>query len=377
MKTVVRDIENDIIDRLPKGKVIVILGPRRIGKTFLLDQILKKINEEFLFINGEDLMYNELLQKRSIVSYEQLLGNKKLLIIDEAQKIQNIGSVLKLMIDNIKGIKIIATGSSSFDLSNRVGEPLTGRQYIFILYPFAQSELKEHEDFISTHSLLSQRLVFGSYPEVVFMKDRTDKTEYLLNIVNSYLMKDLLELENIKSSEKLYQLLKLLAFQIGSQVSFNELSVKIGLSVKTIERYLDLLSKVFVIFRLGAFSRNLRKEISRSSKYYFYDNGIRNALINNFNDVNLRDDIGKLWENYMINERIKYQSYNYLFTNNYFWRTYDKQEIDWIEEKDGKISAYEFRYSDNKVKIPGGWKKNYPATEYKVITKDNYLDFIT
>jgi len=377
MKTIVREIEKKIITKLPKGKVIVILGPRRVGKTFLINQIISKVNEEYLLINGEDLIYNELLQKRSIASYGQLMGNKKLLIIDEAQKIQNIGSVLKLMIDNIEGIKIIATGSSSFDLSNRTGEPLTGRQYIFYLYPFSQSELNQYENFITTNSMLTERLVYGSYPEIVLMKDRTEKKEYLLNIVNSYLMKDLLELENLKSSEKLYQMLKLLAFQTGSQVSFNEISLKVRLSVKTVERYLDLLSKVFVIFRLGSFSRNLRKEITRSSKYYFYDNGIRNALINNFNDETSRDDTGKLWENYLVSERIKYQSYNYLFTNNYFWRTYDKQEIDWIEEKDGKISAYEFKYSDNRVKIPGGWKNNYPDSEYRVITKNNYLDFIT
>ena len=306
-----------------------------------------------------------------------MIGNNNILIIDEAQKINQIGRILKLMIDELEGLKIIVTGSSAFDLSHQVGEPLTGRKFTFMLFPIAQCELLQQENLLQTRSNLEERLIYGSYPEIFNHTALEDKTDYLSELVNSYLFKDILVLDNIKNSSKLINILRLLAFQIGMEVSINEIARQIGLNKGTIEKYLDLLSKVFVIFKVEGFSRNLRKEISKSSRYYFWDNGVRNYLISNFNTMTIRNDIGQLWENYIISERLKFQNYNQLHVNNYFWRTYDKQEIDWIEERGGKIFAYEIKYNKNKVKIPGAWKTAYPEADFKVINKDNYLEFIT
>jgi uncharacterized protein len=377
MDSLDRGVFTRIIKKLIPNKVIVIIGPRRVGKTVLIKQILEKAEEPYILLNGEDITTIELLQKRSTAHYKRILGEVKLLAIDEAQQIPEIGKILKLMIDEIKGLKIIVSGSSAFDLENRTGEPLTGRKTTFHLFPLAQMEFAKIENLIQTKENLEDRLIFGSYPEIIQYTSSEEKTEYLKEIVNSYLLKDILLFENLRSSIKILNLLKQVAFQVGSEVSMDELGKKVGISKNTVERYLDLLSKVFVIYRLPGFSRNLRSEVTKSSKWYFYDNGIRNALIANLNPLNLRDDIGKLWENYLLSERIKHQHYSGMLVNNYFWRTYQQQEIDLIEEKGGKLYASEFKWNPKaKSKIPSAWKAAYPDATYEVIDTDNYLDWI-
>lgn len=378
MQYLSRAIFDKFLQKLIPNKVVLLLGARRIGKTVFINKVIEKLKEPYLLLNGEDITTAEILKKRSIQNYKRLLGNKKVLIIDEAQKIPEIGNILKLIVDEINGIKIIVTGSSTFDLNNQIGEPLTGRKLTFNLYPFAQMEFSKIENLIQTKDNLEERLIFGSYPELLQYSTREEKTEYLKEIVNSYLLKDIFALEKIRSSSKLFDLLRLLAYQIGKEVSYHELGTQLGMSKNTVERYLDLLSKVFVIYKIQGFSRNLRKEVTKSSKWYFYDNGIRNTLIANHNPINLRNDAGELWENYLLTERIKYQNYTGMLVNNYFWRTYQQQEIDWIEEQGGKLHAYEVKWSSNKkVKVPTAWSQSYPKASFEVISPDNYLDWIT
>jgi uncharacterized protein len=363
-----------------KGKVILIYGPRRCGKTTLISQYIKEINSKFLLVNGEDILVHNYLSSRSIQKLKDFIGDNKILIIDEAQKIQEIGSNLKLIIDHIPDISIIATGSSSFDLARFTGEPLTGRKFTLKLFPLSQLELSVIEQNIETKQNLEKRLIYGSYPEVLLKDEYSEKERYLREIISSYLYKDILEMDGIRHSDKIVKILQLLAFQIGKDVSLNEIGSQLGISKNTVERYLDLLEKSFVTFRLSAFNRNLRKEISKSPRFFFYDNGVRNALINNFNPLNLRDDVGMLWENYIIIERIKKQEYSELWANNYFWRTYDKKEIDFIEERQGSLNGYEVKWGLSqmtKIKVPKDWQKNYPNSTYTVINRDNYLAFIT
>lgn len=377
MKYLKRAIFDNFIKKLAPNKVIVLLGGRRTGKTIFIEQVIKSLKEPYLLLNGEDITTSDILKKRRVENYKRLLGKKKILIIDEAQKIPEIGAVLKLMVDEIKGIKIIATGSSTFDLTNKLGEPLTGRKITFNLYPLAQMEFSKSEDLMQTTENLEDRLIFGSYPELMHKISREEKAEYLKELVNSYLLKDVLIFEKIQNSSRLVDLLRLLAFQIGKEVSYHELGRQLGLSKNTVERYLDLLSKVFIIYKVKGYSRNLRKEVTKSSKWFFYDNGIRNTLIANHNVLGLRNDIGELWENYLLSERIKFQSYKNVLVNNYFWRTYDQQEIDWIEEREGKLFAFELKWGKGKkVKVPSAWKEAYPEGEFKVIDPDNYLDWI-
>jgi uncharacterized protein len=358
-------------------KVLIIYGPRRSGKTTLLKHLLEKITEKNIFVTGDDITIQEYLSSQSLEKLKSFIGDKKLIIIDEAQRIKNIGLNLKLIVDNIPNVKIIATGSSSFDLSKMIGEPLTGRKFTFKMFPIAQLELNNIQTIAETEAKLEERLIFGSYPEVITTINREQKIIYLREIVNSYLYKDILELDGIRNSDKILKLLQMLAFQIGKEVSYTELGTQLGMSKNTSERYLDLLEKSFVIFKLRGFNRNLRKEISKNPRYYFLDIGIRNALINNFNLLSLRNDIGMLWENYIIAERIKKQEYLNLASNNYFWRTYSKQEIDFVEERDGSLYAYEIKWKDDKMKVPLEWKNNYPNSHFEVITKNNYLKFIS
>jgi len=372
-----RSVQEKIQEKLNSGKVILLLGARRTGKTFLIKQIIKNINLPYLLLNGEDFQVAAKLENKSISEYKQLVGNNKLLIIDEAQKIKDIGNILKLMIDEISGLTIMATGSSVFDLTQKLGEPLTGRNINFKVFPIAQYELKNTENVIETFSNLEQRLILGSYPELFSLPGYTEKQEYLSELVNSFLLKDILELDSIKNASKILNILRLLAFQVGSEVSFSEIGQKVALSRNTVERYIDLLEKTFIIYRLGGFNKNLRKEISKNSKYYFWDNGIRNAVISNFNPLSLRNDVGQLWENYVISERLKYLTYQRISTNVFFWRTYDQQEIDWVEERGGMLLAFEIKYIQNKVKIPVAWKEAYPESEFAVISKENYLGFIS
>jgi predicted AAA+ superfamily ATPase len=367
---------DNLVELLQPGKVIVIYGPRRCGKTTLLRKMIECIGEEHIVSDGEDITVQDYLSSCSIEKLKRFVGNKKLLVIDEAQKIRDIGLNLKLIVDNVPGIKIVATGSSSFDLANQVGEPLTGRKYTLKMFPLAQMELNKVESPPETDSLLESRLVYGSYPEVVLIKEDASKVLYLKELISSYLYKDILELDGIRHSDKILRLLQLIAFQIGKEVSYNEIASQLGMSKNTVKRYLDLLEKCFVVFRLKGFSRNLRKEISKNSRYYFYDNGVRNALINNFNQVDLRNDIGMLWENYIIMERMKKQEYTMSLANNFFWRTYDGKEIDLVEEREGKLFGYEVKWTDKKKKKPREWLETYKNSEYSVINKKNYLDFI-
>jgi predicted AAA+ superfamily ATPase len=371
-----RELQERIEARLISGKVILLFGPRRVGKTILISEILKKYAGRTLVMNGEDATTIALLAEQSISNYRNLLNNIDLLVIDEAQNIQGIGNILKLIVDEVTGIKVIASGSSSFDLLNKAGEPLTGRSYSFRLLPISQSELSATENILETHQNLEERLIFGSFPEVITLTDHAMRKEYLMDIVTAYLLKDLLNLEGLRNANKLRDLLALLAYQVGNEVSLAELGSQLGLSKNTVEKYLDLLSKVFVIYRLGGYSGNLRKEISKNSKWYFYDNGIRNALIGNFNPLAIRQDAGLLWENYLISERMKKKLYKPELTDFYFWRTYDAQEIDVIESDADSLKAYEIKWKDKKSKIPAAWQKNYPNATFNTINQGNYLSWI-
>ena len=360
------------------NKVLLLLGARRVGKTELIKKYLSNIpKENYLHLNGEDIQDAELLKERSVANYKRLLSKSKLLVIDEAQNIPEIGLILKLIVDSIEGIKVIATGSSVFDLANTLGEPLVGRKNTLYLFPLAQIEFSLQENFKQTTENLEKRLLFGAYPELEQYPDWQEKEEYLFEIINSYLLKDILVFEGIKNSDKILALLRLIAFQVGKEVSLQELGNQLQISKNTVEKYLDLLSKVFIIFKIEGFSKNLRKEITKSSRWYFYDNGIRNAIINNFNRLENRTDVGDLWENYLATERIKKQNYQKIKTTNYFWRTYDQQELDWLEEKADSLAGFEFKWNERrKSKIPTAFAKAYPEATFKVINKQNYLDFI-
>lgn len=371
-----RELQERIEARLSPGKVILIFGPRRVGKTFLINEIVKQSSDRKLILNGEDTISLALLAERSIANYRNLLNNIDLLIIDEAQNVPEIGKVLKLIVDEVQQVKVIASGSSSFDLLNKTGEPLTGRSYSFFLFPISQRELSGVENRLETRQNLELRLVYGSYPEIVTMKDNALRTDYLKELVNAYLFKDLLSLDGIRNAGKLRDILTLLAFQTGNEVSMTEIGSQLGLNKNTIDKYLDLLSKVFIIHRLGGYSSNLRKEISKNSKWYFYDNGIRNALISNFNPLSIRQDAGQLWENYLISERLKKRHYQSEPVNFHFWRTYDGQEIDLVETGIDSLKAFEIKWKDKKVKIPGAWQRAYPIAPFTNINPENYLDWI-
>ena len=370
-----RAIENQIFELLGSNKVILILGTRRVGKTFLVNRIRERFEGKLLAFNAEDFDVQELLRKRSAANYQRIVGDANLLLIDEAQAIPEIGMVLKLMIDTQPQLTILATGSSSFDLVNTTGEPLTGRQYPFKLYPVAQMELDQ--DPVTIRASLEERLVMGSYPEVFQFKTVKQKETYLKELAKSYLLKDILAYADIKHSAKLVDLLRLIAFQVGSEVSYHELSQKLGINKITVEHYLDLLQKVFVLFKLPSYSTNQRKEIAKGSKWYFYDNGIRNALIQDFRPVTLRNDMGMLWENYIISERLKRNAYKDEDRQMYFWRNYNQQEVDLVEYFAGKLSAMEIKYGDSKRKgKPNAFHQAYPDAEFHLIDRDNYLDFI-
>lgn len=371
-----RLLEQQIEKQLGLQKVILLYGTRRTGKTTIIESIAAKHRSDTLLLQGEDMQVASLLQQRTVSNYQQLIGDKKILIIDEAQAVPQIGKILKLMIDTIKGITIIVTGSSSFDLVNNTGEPLVGRNIIYYLFPIAQAELASTEDRVGTLRNLEQRLIFGSYPELWHLNDNQERENYLKQLVNSYLLKDLLTLENVKGADALFKLLQLLAWQIGSQVSTVELGNSLQLNKKTVERYLDLLSKVFIIYPLSGYSSNLRKEVTKSKKWYFYDNGIRNALINNFSPLTSRNDIGQLWEQYVLAERIKYNSYRGYQPGYFFWRTYDGQEIDFLELQNQQLKAFECKWQHHSVKKPVAFTKAYPEADFIIIDQTNYLDWI-
>lgn len=372
----VRELSNLILNKLQPNKVVILYGARRVGKTMLVKEILANVNEPILRLNGDDINVHDKLSIRSIENYKQILGTYKLLYIDEAQKISEIGLKLKLMIDEIEGLRIIISGSSSFDIHKNAGEPLTGRKYTFTLYTLSENEYTQIENNINKMDKVRERLVFGNYPELLHLPDRQDKVDYLNEMISSYLLKDILVYEHIKNSQKIFNLLRLIAFQIGGEVSLQELGIQLGISKNTVEKYLDLLSKVFILHKVEGFSRNLRKEITKNSRWYFLDNGIRNAVIANFNPLQARNDIGALWENYMISERLKYQEYRRISSNNYFWRTYEQQKIDWVEERDGSLFGYEFKWKEEKVKIPTQWKSAYPDASFELININNFSEWL-
>ena len=341
-----RSIQSIFEKNLRPNKVLMLIGPRRVGKTTFIRNYLKAFKaEEILKLNGEDVLDAALIQERSVANYSRLLEGKKLLVIDEAQHIPNIGMILKLIVDTIEGIRVIASGSSAFDLHQQAGEPLVGRMSTLNLFPLGQLEYSKVEDFKTTQENREERLIFGGYPELSQYSEWKDKEAYLYQLMNDYLLKDILKVDGVRNSHKLYSLLRLIAFQIGKEVSLEELGRQLGMSKNTVERYLDMLSKVFVVYRISGFNRNLRKEIVKNNRWYFYDNGVRNALIQNFNKLDLRADVGELWENYLAAERIKFQNYTQLHCTNYFWRTYDQQELDWVETEGDTIRRYEFKYN--------------------------------
>lgn len=375
-----RTLYKEFKRRVKPQKVLILLGARRVGKTELIKKFLSELKpEEYQLHNGEDQNTWQLFADRSVKNYKRLLGNIKLLVIDEAQKIPDIGAKLKLMVDSIEGLSIIATGSSVFDLTNKLGEPLVGRASTLHLYPLAQMEFGLLENHFETTVNLEERLIFGSYPELQHIESWDEKIEYLDDVVGSNLIRDILEYEGVRKSDKIMDLLRLIAFQVGKEVNVEELAKSLkDISRNTIENYLDLLEKVFIIYKVRGFSRNLRKEVSKSNRWFFYDNGIRNAIIKNFNKLEFRQDVGDLWENYLMAERMKYNAYTKKLKNQYFWRTYDQQEIDLIEEGSGMISAYEFKWNaSKKVKAPGAWSRAYPDATFETINRDNYLEFIT
>ena len=365
-------------DLVAPGKVVVVYGPRRVGKTTLIRRYAQQYDPEALVVTGEDISVREYLESQSLSRLKAFVGRRRTLIVDEAQYVRHVGLNLKLLADHVEDLRIIATGSSSFDLAQQTGEPLTGRKYTLLLLPLAQMELQEVEEAHETKAQLELRLIYGSYPEVVLMESNEDRELYIKELVASYLLKDILQLEGVRHAAKLQRLLQLLAFQIGREVSVPELGTHLGMTRNTVDRYLDLLEKAYVVYSRQGFSRNLRKEVSKSRRYYFYDNGLRNGLISNFNPLSLRQDTGALWENYILAERLKYNLYTGRLAESRFWRTYDQQEIDLVEEWGGRLEAAEMKWSTRDgVRAPGGWRKAYPDGSFQVVHPGNYLDFIT
>jgi predicted AAA+ superfamily ATPase len=369
-----RKIKEILKSKEGTNKALIVLGARQTGKTTLLKMLYGE-RDDVVWLNGDEPDIQNLLENISSTRLKAILAGKKVVVIDEAQRIKDIGIKLKLITDNIPEIQVIASGSSSFDLANFINEPLTGRKWEFSLYPMSFSEMAAHNGFIEENRLLPHRMIYGYYPEVV--NSAGNEKEVLKQLSDSYLYKDIFTWENIKKPEKLMKLLQAIAFQVGSEVSANELSNMIGLDNQTVEKYIQLLEQTYIVFRLGSFSRNLRKELKRARKIYFYDNGIRNSIIANFAPVELRNDVGQLWENFLISERIKYLQNNMIFANRYFWRTVEQQEIDYIEEIDGILHAYEFKWNPNKkTYLTKTFSNSYPDHVFKLINRDNYETFI-
>ena len=370
-----RKLESTINSRLFKGKAIIVLGPRQTGKTTLLKQVAASQNEALLWLDADEPIVRSQLTDANIPDLKLIIGKNKILVVDEAQQIRNIGITLKLIIDHIPEVQLLVSGSSALELAEGISEPLTGRKYEFYLYPLSYEELVDNHGYVEENKLLERRLVYGSYPEVINHMDSMKETLGLL--AGSYLYKDIFRYRDLRRPELLESLLQALALQLGSQVSYYELGRTIGADTETVQRYIELLEKTFVIFRLRAFSRNIRNEIKKSRKVYFYDNGIRNALISNFNTLNLRTDKGALWENYLVSERMKFIHYNSIYANRYFWRTHQQQEIDYIEDRDGILHAYEFKWkTTTKSRAPLTFTKAYPNYQFEALTSGNYESFI-
>lgn len=371
-----RQLKQKIQIALKPNHVICLFGARRTGKTILMQSIVDEIKNKnaILSIQGENLDVAEIISSRKLSVIKPFLAQKKYLFIDEAQKIPHIGEALKLIVDTFKDLHIMVTGSSAFDLQQQIGEPLTGRSTFFYMYPFSQAEL--NEDAVNAKELIESKLLYGMYPQVILAKTNEERMNVLESIRNGYLLKDILELDRLKDSVFIFNLLRLIAFQIGKDISFSELASSLHANTRTIQRYLDILENSFIIFSLNGYSKNLRKEYTKSPRYYFWDNGIRNALLSNFNALRLRDDTGLLWENFCMSERMKRNHNTFYKCNSYFWRTYDQQEVDLIEEKNGKLKGFEFKWGTKSVKAPGGFINTYTTASFNVINPSNYLDFI-
>lgn len=371
-----RRLEQLITPRLFKGKAIVLTGPRQVGKTTLLRMLMAETDKKTLFWNCDEPDIRQKLSNPTSTQLQADTAQADLVLIDEAQRVQNIGITLKLLIDNFPEKQIIVTGSSALQLSNSINEPLTGRKYEYNMLPFSSEELIDDHSDTEEKRLLERRMVYGMYPEVVNLPG--DERETLSNLVNSYLYKDVFAFQDVRKPEIIEQLLQALALQMGSEVSFNELSKLLGLNSQTVQRYIDLLEKSYILFHLRSFSRNLRNELKKSRKIYFYDNGVRNAILGDFKPLQLRQDAGALWENFLVSERLKHNSYSLFYGKNYFWRTQQQQEVDYIEDIDGVLHTYEFKWSKAKQpKLTETFAHNYPEHTFTVVNPDNYQDFVT
>lgn len=372
-----RFIENQILTSLKAGRVIGLFGARRTGKTVLMNSVKEKLkNKPVLMINGENLDAIEILSSQRLSVLEKFVSGYNYIFIDEAQKIPDIGLNLKLIVDNIPKISIMVSGSSAFDLKNKIGEPLVGRSKFYYLYPISQLELNKYQDFLKNKENLEDRLIYGMYPQVLLEKTLKGKKELLESLRDGNLLRDILQLDNLKNSLFIFNLLRLIAFQIGNDISYSEIASNLNANKKTVMRYLELLEKSFILFSLYGFSRNLRKEYTKTPRYYFWDNGIRNSVISNYNGIATRDDIGKLWENYCISERIKKLNSKGIHCNKYFWRTYDQKEIDFVEERGGRLWGFECKWKEKSVKPPKDFIETYKNSKFTVINQNNYFDII-
>ena len=378
MSEIQRDLKAVLESKIGKGKVLLLIGPRQVGKTTLLKNILTSVSSEkkVQFWNCDESDVRQFLSEANSAKLKSFVGNSDFIVIDEAQRVKDIGLTIKLLHDSFPNVQLAVTGSSSLDLSNSINEPLTGRKFEYNLFPFSTNELVNHTSMLEEMRLLKNRLVYGFYPDVV--NNPGEEKEILTNIVNSYLYKDVFEFQDIRKSSVIEKLVQALALQVGSEVSFNELGNLLGIDTVTVQRYVDLLEKAYVIFHIRSYSRNVRNELKKSIKIYFYDNGVRNSVISNFSPVDLRSDIGVLWENFLISERIKNNVYHNKNAKYYFWRTTQKQEIDFIEEVEQNLFAYEFKYNPKKAnsKCPLTFSNNYPNVPFDVITSENYMDFV-
>lgn len=374
-----RSLLTKLPDTLMPGKVVVLYGPRQVGKTTLAHDLLEAVPWRSRFVNADELVYREALASQNRQRLGEVLGDAELLVIDEAQRVPDIGLNLKILVDSFPHARILATGSASFDLANKISEPLTGRKLTFTMYPVSYGELRQTFGALEARSELERWLVWGGYPAITVTPELALRQRLLNELVGSYLYRDILELEGIRRAEKIVDMLRLLAFQIGQEVSLTELATQLALNRQTVERYLDLLEKVFVIYRVGGFSRNLRKEVTKNARYYFYDNGVRNSLIQNFNPLTLRDDVGQLWENFLMVERRKVNQTADRTVNAYFWRTYDRKEIDYIEERDGRLYGYEFKWGHGRIRraTRTEFLNAYPGAELATINQDNFETFCT
>lgn len=369
----------DIQSELKPGKTLVLFGPRRVGKTTLLTEFMADSKETVVSYRGDELTTQHAFEVADSTQLQPYIGSAKVLAIDEAQAIPNIGQTLKVINDTMPDVSVVVTGSSSFELAGQIGEPLTGRKTTRYLFPIALTELLAND--ITPERIfqnnLPQLLVYGMYPNAITANTHDERAEFLRELVDSYLLRDILTYQEVKGSRTLLQLLVLLAYQIGNEVSHTELGSSLGIDKNTVARYLDLLEKSYIIFRLGGFSRNLRSEVTRKAKYYFYDIGVRNAVINNFNPLEIRDDVGKLWENFIMVERLKMRTYTSLYANQYFWRTWKQEEIDLIEERGGKLYGYEMKWKDKSVSAPYEWRESYgDEAEWQVVSPKNALEFL-